>query len=97
LHTEDRCPPLFFNLVDVGKEVSKRLPTVPLVEWRRRNKCTSYVGREASLNLKKHLLLPIISTENINKRTAVKIRAYRPFGGCFLSRARAGGRTDRAA
>ena len=36
----------------------------------------------------------MISTlaENINKRTATKIRAYKPFGGCFLSRA--GERTD---
>jgi len=87
LYTEDRCPPLFFDLVDVGKEVSKRLPTVPLVEWRRHDKCTIFVGKEASLNLKKQSLLPIISMENVYECTTTKIRAYRPFGGCFLSSA----------
>ncbi len=95
LYTEDRCPPLFFDLVNVGKEVSKRLPTVPLVEWRRHDKCTIFVGEETSLNLKKQSLLPIISTENVDEHTATKIRAYRPFGGCFLSST--GVRTDCAA
>ena len=50
---KNRCPPLFFDLVDVAEEVRKRLPTVPVVEWRRHNKCTVFVSREASLNLKK--------------------------------------------
>ena len=63
---EDRCLPLFFDLVNVGKEVSKWLPIVLLVEWRRHNKWPIFVGREALLNLKKkESLLPIISTENV--------------------------------
>jgi len=50
---EDRCPPLFFDPVNICKEIFKWLPTVLLVEWRRRNKCTIFVGKSASLNLKK--------------------------------------------
>jgi hypothetical protein len=74
LYTEDRCPPLFFDLVNVGEEVSKQLPTVCVVEWRRRNKCTTFVGREALLNLQKQSLLLIISTEKTDEHTAIKIR-----------------------
>jgi hypothetical protein len=50
---KNRSPSLFFDLVNIAEEVRKRLPTVPVVEWRRHNKCTIFVSREASLNLKK--------------------------------------------